>query len=209
MKLSRRQLRLIIENAMEDTLDQLEKAAMPIMDLIVGYHKSRDIGYSSFNVVVTKADIERGDFLKADSFIPKIEQQLKKAISVVDKRSLFAKLDELFSKFVRDGKIEPFVFGAASAQGVDKRFEDGSVKRADGLSIFLDALLDKAAISGMGREGYLDFISSTHRKQYTTIGGPHYVYHLIPSKANEYQEKLDNINKSKFPLTLELRESTK
>ena len=153
MRLSRGQLRLIIENTMEDTLDQLEKAAMPIMDLIVGYHKSRGISYSefSFHVVVTKADIERGDFLKADSFISKIEQQLKKAISVVDKRSLFAKLDELFSKFVRDGKIEPFAFGAASAQGVDKRFEDGyAYKRADGLSIFLDALLDKAAISCLG-----------------------------------------------------------
>lgn len=75
MKLSRRQLRLIIENAMEDTLAQLEKVAKPVIDK-----------------------------LKTTRDIQDIEDVISKAVNSADKNSVMAKISELYDKELLSGE---------------------------------------------------------------------------------------------------------
>lgn len=75
MKITRRQLRLIIENTMEDTLAQLEKVAKPAIDKIL---TSRDLSV--------------------------LEDVINKAVNSADKNSVLAKISELYDKEVFSGR---------------------------------------------------------------------------------------------------------
>lgn len=182
MKISRRQLRILIENAVEGNLQNLEKAAMPIMDLIVGYHNSQKDNRSRFS----NQEEERKAFLNTDSFLSKIENQLKKSTNKVDKSSLFAKINELFAKFLREGKIKPL-----AGTGVNQ------------LDDFLYYLVREFATPKMDEKQR----SSYFTKQYTTVGRPRYVSRLKDSKSDEYHRAISDIASSSFPLTVELMNS--
>ena len=98
MKLTRRQLRILIENAMSDTLDQLDAAAKPVMDLMVEYlgAVSGLADWTGKNARITKAEI----------FLPKFESALRNAVSGLDETSVFAKISELHSKYRNDGTFD-------------------------------------------------------------------------------------------------------
>ena len=193
MKITRKQLRVLVENTVANTLEQLEKSAMPVMDLIVGYY-STYYDYRNMMLQILPFDLgkkEKRAYISHNSFLPKLETTLSKAVASADKSSLMSKISELFTKYVRNGKIKIKAGGEATAPKE--------------LYLFLYHLTLPAAIESMGKDEYLKY----HDKYYTTIGGPGYRYRLIAGSEEAYHREIRNLTKNNYPLTFELMKMTK
>jgi len=212
MRLTRRQLRLIIENAMSGNLAELDAAAQPVMDLLVGYYATGS------KLADWKTEFSRApdkwstpvpgsgrEFTITKNFLPKLESALRKAVSGVDETSLLAKVSELHSKYLRDGRFNPagvHAFGNSAVRALGEN--------EDGLSYFLKSLIEIHYGQMYSSDSGITALAKKYKETYRSQGRTFTRFkEPVEQNMRAYENELIGIASRDFPLIYKLYNMSK